>query len=93
MKIVIIEQNPDMLNTLCELLNEDGFDQLEAFSGIDEALTKAHWGDADMLLTSTSPAEAHSDPVVQWVRKFYPHITSVGHSVRNAGVISYAPIP
>lgn len=93
MKIVIIEKCPQIRSVLCQLLNEDGFNHLEAFSGIDEAITHAHWNDADMLLTSTPPETASADPVVQWVKRFHPHITSVGHSIRNSGVISYAPIP
>lgn len=78
---------------LCQLLNEDGFDHLEVFSGIDDAITRAHWNDADMLLTATQPESAADDPVVQWVKRFHPHITSVGHAIRHSGVISYAPIP
>ena len=93
MKIVIIEKCPKTREALCELLLEDGFDHLEAFAEIDEAITRAHWSDADMLLTSILPEAAPDDPVVQWVKRFYPHITSVGHSIRNSGVISYAPIP
>ena len=78
---------------LCNLLKEDGFDQLEVFAGIDEAITKAHWNDTDMLLTDAHPETAQSDPVIRWVRRFYPHITSIGHSLRRDNIISYAPIP
>lgn len=92
MKIVVIENCKKTREVLCQLLEEDGFNHLQVFSCIDEAITRARWNETDMLLTATRPETAPDDPVIQWVKRFHPHITSVGHRVRNSGVISYAPL-
>lgn len=91
MNIVIIEPNSQAIKILKKsLLQEGGFDSLEAFSNEDQASKEAHWEDTEILLTASNLCTAAGKNLLRWVHKNYPDIATQTHALQANNEIIYS---
>lgn len=79
MKILILDDNPDMLQSLELILRHEGFDTASALSGRD-AIALQKKAPADVLITDILMPEVDGMEVIDEFRSRWPHVRIIAMS-------------
>lgn len=87
--ILLVEDNPNILDLACELLQNLGYTVLDALTP-EEALRHArnHVGPIDLLLTDVVMPEMNGRDLAEQIRPLHPNITPIFTSGYTADVIA-----